>query len=179
FLDALCGLVVGAPIARRDRVARTDRRRVETTIGLGAVALVLFGGFGWFLLARTSFIGHAHDVAAISLFASIVAVALVNARGYGRRTTGSDRVALVYRNRYTLIATLMVLTPIALWLVSQLVAWEHRLLWIEASMLGLFAAFWALQTQELWNEGIRQDDLSTPAGSHSSTAAQRPGRISA
>ena len=33
--------------------------------------------------------------------------------------------------------------------------WEHLVLWVEVVLILLFAAFWLVQTRELWNRGLR------------------------
>jgi hypothetical protein len=161
FVTGLVGLGLTAAIASWDR-RREGRTRDDRSLGMGVALAVLVGGFGWFLFARQSFIGHAHYGAAIPLFGTIVAVVLLNARGYGLRT-GGTRVREVYRNRYSGIALLMVVLPAGMWLVSRVVSWDHVVLWIEAALLLLFAAFWVSQTQELWNEGVRSAASPAPA----------------
>jgi hypothetical protein len=155
FVTGLVGLGLTAAIAYWDRRREGRGRDYHHSVGLGVALAVLLGGFGWFSWSRQSFIDHAHYGAAFPLFGSIVAVVLLNARGYGLRTTGGARTREVYRNRYSGIALLMVAVPAGMWLVSRLVTWSHVVLWIEATLLLLFAAFWVFQTQELWKDGVR------------------------
>ncbi len=129
---------------------------VSHTIGVVVSVAVLVAGFGWFLLARTSFVGNAHNVSAISLFACIVAVVWLNGRGYGDQQVreGHDRPA-PYRNTYFLIAVLMIASFAVLYAVGRLTGSAHTVLWIEAALLVFFFWFWALQTWELWHDTIR------------------------
>jgi hypothetical protein len=150
FLAGLAGLVITFVLGSRD--GRHDPRHLA---GMGVAAAVLLGGFAWFLLGRDSFIDHAHYGAAFPLFVCIIGVVLINARWYGVRTTGSAEMGQSLRNRYTVIAVLMVVLPLALWLVSKAVTWDHLVLWVEAVLLLLFAGFWLIQTRELWTEGVR------------------------
>jgi hypothetical protein len=132
---------------------------VNMLVLLGALA-VLLGGFGWFHWGRDSFIANAHYAAALPLFGVIVAVAVINARGFAHRQTGGMAATDVARNRYFVIAALMVLMPILEWLVSLVVTANHVVLWVETTELVLFAAFWLLQTQELWGKGLRDSAVS-------------------
>ena len=55
---------------------------------------------------------------------------------------------------------------------KALFGWEHAVLWIEGTLIVLFAAFWVSQTQELWNDGIRQElprSQATPSPLRSSS----------
>lgn len=149
FVAGVVGLAITFWIGQRD-----GKHEVQQLLGMAVAAIVLVGGFAWFLGARDHFIANAHYGAAMPLFACIVAVVLINARGYGARSGNRD-LSGAFRNRYTLIAALMVLLPLAMWLVSFAVEWDHLVLWVEATLLVLFAAFWVIQTRELWTEGVR------------------------
>ena len=150
FVAGVVGLVITFLIGQRD-----GAHEPKHLIGMGVAAVVLVGGFVWFLAARDEFIAHAHYGAAFPLFGCIVGVVLINARGYGARS-GTTDMTRVFRNRYTLIAVLMVLLPAAMWMLSLTVEWDHLVLWVEATLLVLFAAFWVIQTRELWTEGVRE-----------------------
>ncbi|MEU4192100.1 hypothetical protein AB0E69_09390 [Kribbella sp. NPDC026611] len=149
-------LVLTTIFVIRDRITNPDRWTPMYVLGL-AVAVVLFGGgLAWFFADRDGFIGHAHYAAAIVMFACIVVVVLVNAEQF-RRKQRKHAVAHSPANRYSVIALAMVLGPAAMVGWKALFGWDHAVLWIEGALILLFAAFWLSQTQELWNEGIRQD----------------------
>ena len=86
-------------------------------------------------------------------------VVVLNAKGYRRErlTTRSPRWA--YANRYSVIAVGMVASAVGIGLWQWVVGWDHAVLWIEGVLIVLFAAFWMIQTQELWDEGLRDDSL--------------------
>ena len=160
FVTGVVGVLTILVLARLDRARDTSHWNYRHTIGMLVSIAVLLGGFGWFLWGRESFIGNAHYAAAFPLFGAIVAVAVINAREFTRRRTGAMAAGQVARNRYFLVAFLMVVLPVLEWLVSTVVTWNHVVLWAETTVLILFAAFWVLQTQELWSDGVR-DTVST------------------
>lgn len=125
------------------------RLPLSSVLGFGLTAVVMGGFYGWFRLHRSSFVEHAHTVAALALFAFVVAVVVMNAQGLarcpGRR----------FANRYAVIAALMVGALVVLGGAALLTDWAHAVLWLESVLIALFAVFWLLQTVELWSAGIR------------------------
>lgn len=123
------------------------------------VAVVIYGiGVLLYLTWRDGFIKYAHYAAAFSLFACIVAVAIVNAlrQEDAVRNVASTRVrrvlGVVVRHAYAIVAVAMVLAaliglPLAVWGPGSV-----TLFWLEAVLIALFAAFWIIQTAEQWNE---------------------------
>ena len=114
--------------------------------GAAAVWLVAALVFG---LARSFFEKNAHYTAAILMFVCILAVVVINALGYKQKTGATS-----YRNRYAAIAAAMALAVILIGIAGAL-GWRHWVLVIEATLITLFAVFWATQTKELWHEGLR------------------------
>ena len=131
------------------------------TIGMLVAVAVLLGGFAWFLWGRQSFIDNAHYAAALPLFLAIILVAVINAREYTQEHTGAMAARDVARNRYFLVAALLVVLPVLEWVVSKMVSTNHVVLWVEVTVLVLFAVFWLLQTEELWSEGVRAERVRT------------------
>ncbi len=142
-------------------VAVASRRGVDVTpdvarahrVGLGVAGVVLVGFAAWFVLGRASFVAGAHYVAAVAMFACIVAVVLVNAKGLDQVRGGPGRMSA--RNRYTAIAALMVGSVVVVGGLGWWFGWDYTVLWVEALLLLGFATFWILQTRELWNHGVR------------------------
>jgi hypothetical protein len=149
-------LVVAAIFVVRDRLAHPDRWTPMYVVGLVVAAVIFGGGIVWFFVDRTGFIGHAHYAAAIVMFACIIAVVVVNAEHF-RRKQRDHADPHSPANRYSVIAVAMVIVPIVLVGCRALFDWDHTVLWIEGTVIALFAAFWIIQTQELWNEGLRQE----------------------
>jgi hypothetical protein len=123
---------------------RSDRRH---TAGLVVAGVVLFGGILWFWLNRPGFSGHAHYTAAILLFACIIAVVGLNAR---------DSRPL-FAGLYLIIAVAMVASAVGMGLYQRWHEWDHSVLWIEGTLIALFAIFWLIQTVELWSDGLRPE----------------------
>jgi len=118
------------------------------------VALVVF------LAARGWFTAHAHTVSAVTMFALLAVNTLINGYNlYHTRRHPDPAVQPPKRvvppfNSYTAIGTLMVLAAIVIpvFLRPQ---WPQWIFGLEATEIGLFAAFWVRQTIELWDEGLR------------------------
>ncbi|WP_433158898.1 hypothetical protein [Kribbella sp. CA-247076] len=149
FVVGVPCLVVTAVFVLRARWSRADRNPMYL-LGF-AVALALFGGgVAWFFADRDGFTGNAHYAAAVVMFVCIVAVVLLNAQQFRRkqRPAGAS-------NRYFVLAVAMTVVPLLMVAWKALFGWEHAVLWIEGVLISLFAIFWILQTQELWNEGLR------------------------
>ena len=105
---------------------------------------------------------NGHVVAAVSLFAAMVIVVFANAYSFDRlHQQGSARFTVMGRplptaNRYSVIAALMVASFVVIPGVHSVVAgWYTWVFWLEAALIIEFALFWAIQTQELWNDGLR------------------------
>jgi uncharacterized membrane protein YidH (DUF202 family) len=152
-------ITIGIAIAARRAAPNSPERKSwdhRQTVGLVLAALVLGGGITWFSWNRAGFTRGAHYTAAVALFVCIIGVAILNARGFDRQRQGARRTRLPYANRYSFIAVGMVVSVVVIGLWKWLVGWDHAVLWIEGVLIAFFAAFWLIQTQELWHEGLRK-----------------------
>jgi hypothetical protein len=145
-------------------------------VGGYALALALFV-VAWvlFLAPRKWFTDNAHSISAVTMFVFIF-LAVVNnainfhftrkevvadqdaARRAGAEIKPADEVKPAKPvNRYLVIAILMA----AAVLVIKLGPWfgDYETIWLEASMITLFAVFWVIQTHELWRRGLRTPAL--------------------
>ena len=134
---------------------------------LWAVALYLFfkdPDHAWF-------IENGHDVAAILMFVCIVLVVFLNGLSFARKEIEQHQSTgrRAYANRYMVIAVAMVVLFFAFLGYRAIFGWEHWVFAVEAALLLLFLAFWTLQTEELWDEVVREGDPQA-AG----TAVRRP-----
>jgi hypothetical protein len=172
FIVGVPCLILTAVFIVRDRIKNPGRWTPMYLVGLGVAVLIFGGGLVWFFADRSGFIGHAHYAAAIVMFVCIVAVVLLNAEQF-RRKQRKHAVPHSPANRYSVIAIAMVVVPLLMVLWKKLFGWDHAVLWIEGTLIVLFAAFWISQTQELWNDGIRQElprSQATPSPLRSSAA---------
>ncbi len=125
--------------------------------GLAVAGIIIVGAIGCFFLNRDGLIKVAHYSAAVAMFVCIVGVVLLNAYQFGRKATGQTGSKPPPPNRYFTIAVAMVAGPVLMWLADLVWGWDHAVLWIEGLLIVLFALFWLIQTQELWNEGVREE----------------------
>lgn len=140
---------------------RTGSRRGPSSIdrwGFGIAAMALLVAAGFFLWDREGFIDVAHPTAAISLFVLVFVNVVLNAyqRSLVRKRDGLpggrfDRYRVA--NRYGLIAALM-LVDVGVHIVLVARGWPYTVFSIEATLILLFAAFWAAQTGERWRDGV-------------------------
>ena len=115
---------------------------------------VLVAGSLAFALWPVGFRANAHATAAFGTFIGIVAVVAINAI--------DTRGRVAFRRLYMVIAAAMVASMVVIGVLYRLVSgWRHGLLWIEATLLLEFLAFWVVQTIELWNE-TRRDTSPVP-----------------
>ena len=119
-----------------------------------AAALVVF------LTARGWFTAHLHTIAAVTMFALLAVNTLVNGYNLYHTRQHQDPALQPLRrvvprfNSYTAIGTLMVLAAVVIPIFLR-PHWEQWIFGLEATEIGLFAAFWVRQTIELWDEGLR------------------------
>jgi uncharacterized membrane protein len=149
---ALAVLGVVAALGRwnpnRERPTRT------AVAGFAGTVVVYLATVLVFLLARRWFTDWGHDVFAVALFAFVLVTVWLNAVNlyYSRRSTPCPARVV---NRYTVLGILMVVALVVTGLLGLAAGWRHWQLGAEASLIGLFAVFWVLQTVELWNAGLR------------------------
>ncbi|MBB3158833.1 hypothetical protein FHS07_002551 [Microbacterium proteolyticum] len=149
----LLGAISGAILAR---VQKTASRGVAATIGV-IVSLTL-GAVVWASTAPEGFFAMAHEVAAVSFFVLIAAVAALAAwrpQSSGRRGAG-------LRHAYGVVAGGIIVTLVLL--VVGIVTGVERtgfpVVFVgESIALALFGVFWVVQTVEFWNDadpGLRE-----------------------
>jgi Ca2+/Na+ antiporter len=113
-----------------------------------------------FLAGRTWFMQYAHPISAITMFALLAINALVNGYNLYETRKNQDPSAVPQKRRvrpfntYTAIGTLMVVAALVIWIFLR-PHWHQWVFGLEATEIGLFAAFWLEQTIELWDEGLR------------------------
>jgi len=124
-----------------------ERRHLVGLLVSGAVLVV---GTIVFCAAREFFLERAHYIAAVGMFAMIVWVAFLNARGsaeVGRQG---------YRKVYLSVSVLMAVS-IVVGVLLGLAGVAHAVLITEILLIALFVAFWVTQTRDLWHFGDRAE----------------------
>ena len=140
------GLLAALSWRRRQQPAAARVDDKVARVGYGVALAVWTVGGAVFLTARSTFVDHAHIVAAVAMFGCIILVAWVNALSFKRKQKDPNA-----RNRYSAIAVAMLSV-----LVFLVVGGKYRMLLAEIDAIVLFAVFWGIQTEELWGEGVRE-----------------------
>ena len=126
-------------------VAATWVGRVILAIGL--VTLAAFPG--WFR-------ANAHGVAAVAMFAAIITTVVITAFVVGNQDPGECPHRTRYHRIYQGISALMVLTLVTAVLAHQFLdGFNHAVILVESALIAEFAAYWLVQTVELWGTAAR------------------------
>lgn len=119
----------------------------RVVLGIGVVTLV--AAPGWFR-------ANAHGVAAVAMFATIIATVLITAFVTGNQDQEKCPQRRRYQTAYRAIAAAMAVTlgtAVVLHLVLD--GFNHAIIVIEAALILLFGAYWLVQTVELWGTTTR------------------------
>jgi len=130
--------------------ARGQRLPAAGLVGFGITVALYALTAVTFAVARPQFTAYGHSAAAGAMFAFIYANVWLNAVNLYFAQERRGRVL----NRYAVIGILMTAAAVVT-AVLALRHWPYAVLVIETSVIVLFAAFWALQTAELWDQGLR------------------------
>lgn len=160
-------LVITVLLAAANRESPQIWFGIAGALGLWGFTLAVFEG------DRASFEGHAHYAAAIVMFVAIIGVVSINALHFGQRELAVDDRAgkAVYANRYAVIAVSMLVSVGVVLTWKWTAGFRHWVLAIEAALISLFAAFWVVQTMELWRRGLRPDPPDVPPAVEAALAA--------
>jgi hypothetical protein len=149
----ITGVVV--EIARIIINRNVDRRPLSpwakraTLIGWAVIGVGILG----YAAFPANFEAKGHTVAAVTMFVGIIAVIVLNALSAQSAQTGPS-----YVGSYKVIAGLMALLVLAIVLIRlTLPEFAHIVIWIEGVLILAFAAFWLVQTKELWDVVDRRD----------------------
>ncbi|MEJ2858397.1 MULTISPECIES: hypothetical protein [unclassified Saccharothrix] len=151
-LSVLLVAVIAAVAAWRVRMLRPDPGAPLTAFAkrtlLVTLCLLVIGGVVFFtepdLVLR-----YGHAVAAVLLFAGIIAVVWYNAADFAAK-----RGVGLWWNRYTVMAVAMAATVVAC-VALYLVGVPYAVLIVEALLIAEFGVFWGMQTAELGNREVR------------------------
>lgn len=146
----LTALVVAALLtwgARTVVAARAGTSRAAAAARAAGVVVVLALAV-LLVVAPDVLVARAHDVAAVLLFVAVAGVVLLNAFA-ARAVSGRWAVA------YTALGVAMLLSLAAVVALHATVpSWAQSVLVLETALVALFAAFWVLQTIELWGVDV-------------------------
>lgn len=159
FVLGIVAVTVALVIAVRERGSVADLSRWDR-IGLALGFTATAGGAGWFYVSRSTFIEHAHDLAAVAMFLAVVVVVWVNSRDV-QDAVGGHAAEQGVRARYVTVyrgISAAMLATLALAVIGHLANWSNALLTVEILLITLFGGFWVIQTRELWNQGLRKPD---------------------
>lgn len=147
--------------------ARADAGRAALEFTWPSIALavaVLTATWAWWALARTSFLGFGHLVAATGFFALLAVVALIDA---ARSDWSPEQPpSRAVRMAYAIVGVVLALDLTAVIAVVAIMgdaAMRTPLVFIgEAIALGLFGFYWVLQTAGTWNSVDPRLAVSAP-----------------
>ena len=150
FLVGAVGLIALAVTGMREWKTKSKTPGPSPLIAFIAALIIWTVALVIFLAARHFYLDTAHYTAAVAMFMCIIGVVSLNAFAFGRKPGNRS-----YANRYSVVAVLMVASVVGMGGYRWAFGWDHAVLWIEASLIALFATFWLMQTAELWESGLR------------------------
>lgn len=163
LIAGFAGLVTGAVLAMVSEKsilgpvrAGVPEMRIGLLVTFGLLVLITAGYLWW-----DDFSSRAHGLSAVAMFVFL---------GLGIASNAHQRRERPGR-RWFMLAYAAIVAAMA---ISGLVIgffpgdWDHRILILETVEIALFAAFWAVQTYEHWNDTglppVEVDTARTPAG---------------
>ena len=145
---------------------RTDTTRPHSTLGTVAVwgqRALLAAGLITLMAFPSWFRANAHGIAAVAMFASIILTVVITAFTAGRQDAEKCPHRSRYQRIYQWISVIMGLTLVAAVVLHQVLdGFNHAILVVEAAMIVEFAAYWVVQTIELWGTPTRGSLMAGP-----------------
>lgn len=122
------------------------------TVTFGVISFIAF---------PVQFADHGHTVAALLMFACIIAVVVINAYLAGNQPGCRPR----YVRGYRIIAVFMFATLVVVGVLHSVFnpdgrGWNYAVIWAETLLIAAFGVFWAVQTRELWNTTDRTEHIT-------------------
>ncbi|HRW20256.1 MAG TPA: hypothetical protein P5181_15585 [Dermatophilaceae bacterium] len=128
--------------------------RLATVVGWTVIAVGIIA----YAVAPQRFEDYGHTTAAVTMFVGIIVVIVLNALS----AKAADQPA-GYVAAYQGIAAVMAVTLVAIVAIRlALPQWVHVVIWVEVVLIAAFAAFWLVQTKELWEVIDRREVSPTP-----------------
>lgn len=155
LLVGLAGLVfVWVRLVRAGSGARGWRRRTRLAVVVATALWALVTAT--FVLAREAFLNYAHYGSAITFFLLLIVVVWINGRDTTSRPGLLNMSRGGYQRSYYVIAVLMgsaLLLGVVTFAITGQQSGFPIVFWLEVVLLGLYIAFWVLQTSEYWDHG--------------------------
>jgi hypothetical protein len=129
------------------RRAGGHHRSLLGEITVWALRLVIGVGLVDFIVFRDSFYDNAHGVAAAIMFIAIIITVVITAFLVSKQQSPHKGA---YQRAYQIVAVLMGLTLLLVIAVHLAWGWNHWVIALEAALILEFAAYWVIQTVELW-----------------------------
>ena len=162
-------LVAAVVAARLKRSAVTldpsERPTVRSVVVSVVCGLVLLAELALFVVLRDRFIAVSHGIAAGTMVAGVIAVMVLSALraeerhegAAGGAAGGAAASGTVYKRIYIAIAVgLAVALGVTVLTALTVNGFDHLVLIAEVIIIVLFAAYWGVQTKELWD--LREAD---------------------
>jgi hypothetical protein len=130
------------------RPGSAKKRSVLGEITVWVLRLVIGVGLVGFIFFRDLFYEHAHGVAAATMFVAIIITVVITAFLVSKQQSPHKGG---YQRAYQIVAALMGLTLLLVIAVHLAWGWNHWLIALESALILEFAAYWVIQTIELWD----------------------------
>jgi hypothetical protein len=141
---------------------RPQKRRPGGIVSLCVFWLIMVLGLIALLFFRDKFLKYAHGTAAVLLLSAFIATTFCTAYVVGLEDPAKSAHQRIYKCIYWGIAGLMLATLIVvLWVHRSRGLGGHRGLLAEAALIFEFAAYWVVQTIDLWRTPDRSGRLPT------------------
>jgi cellobiose-specific phosphotransferase system component IIC len=129
------------------RRAGGHHRSLLGEITVWALRLVIGVGLVGFIFFRDLFYDNAHGVAAAIMFIAIIITVVITAFLVSKQQSPHKGA---YQRAYQIVAGLMGLTLLLVIAVHLAWGWNHWVIALESALILEFAAYWVIQTVELW-----------------------------
>jgi hypothetical protein len=139
-----------------------EQRRLGGIVSLCVFWLIMAVDLIALLFFRDKFLEHAHGAAGVLLLSAFIATTFCTAYVVGREDPSKSPHQRCYKCIYWGIAWLMLATLISVVILHLVV--HHWVLVIEVALILEFAAYWVVQTVDLWKTPDRSGRLKGPPG---------------
>jgi hypothetical protein len=130
------------------RAGGVNHRSLLGDITVWALRLVMAAGLVGFIFFRDFFYRHAHSFSAVIMFVAIIITVVITAFLASKQQSPHKGA---YQRAYQVVAFFMGLTLLLVIAVHLAWGWNYWVIVLESALILEFAAYWIIQTIELWN----------------------------